>query len=97
MEIIGALSKSNTKSVVYFCRFGNTEIEIASINRLIQETGYSEKIYGSKIKALAIESTDDFKTDKRLVGMIFETENQYATIVLDRYKDLDIYLREIAE
>lgn len=98
MDIVGALAKSNTSELIYFCRFGKTEYEIEAINSLILRTGFSDKIYVSSIKALAIVSADNMKEDKRMVGMIIDGgEGKHTTIILDEYEDLDIYLREIAE
>lgn len=96
-NMVGALSKSNSNSVIYFCIYTETDYEKTAIDKLIQKTRYTGAVSSEDIKYLAIESSDEMKEDCRLVGMIFEYHDVYKSIVLDTYEDLDVYLREIAE
>lgn len=98
MNVIGALAKSNTQSVIYFCTFEKTECEIEGIKKLILDTGYTDKVYVQSIKAVAIESGDEMKAELNFIGIIFKgNEEKFNTITAFGYEDVDIYLREIAE
>lgn len=99
MEIMGALSKGHTQSTIYFCPYNHSSLEKAAIQKLVDDTDYSDEIHGDDIEILAIESKDEMKSDIRLVGLIFkdETNFQHKSIVLKNYTDLRVYLYEMVE
>lgn len=96
-NMVGALSKSNSKSVIYFCIYTETDFEKSAIDKLLRTVEHSLNLDGNDIRFLAVESTDEMEEDCRLVGLIYEHEDVVKSIVLDTYEDLDVYLREIAE
>lgn len=109
MEIVGALARGNNAATIYFVEYSHTYIERQAIQNLIDNMRYSKSIQGTTIKLLALEcsqpcsSEDEAKElmmlNPRLVGLIFENENNgfLKTIILDEYVDLDIYLREFLQ
>lgn len=95
-NIIGAISKANSPSTIYFCKYTHSDIEKSEIQNLVNKTRYAE-LRGEAIRCLAIESTDELVKDIRLVGLVFEGDNCYKTIILETYEDLNIYLNDIFE
>lgn len=96
-NMVGALSKSNSSSVIYFCVYTETEYEKSAINKLLHCANIDTDLDSSDIRFLAIESIDEMNEDCRLVGLIYEHGDIAKSVVLDTYEDLDVYLREIAE
>jgi len=97
MNVIGALAKSNSQSVIYFCKFEKTECEIEGIRNLVAVTGYTEKIYVNSIQAVAIDSCDEMKNELNFIGIIFKNDDKYITLTANGFEDVEVYLREIAE
>lgn len=95
-NMIGALSKSNSDTIIYFCAYTETDYEKSAVQNLVKSTTYNN-LDDKDIQFLAIESADEMKDDCRLVGLIFAHSEGFTSIVLDKYEDLDIYMREIAE
>lgn len=109
MKIIGALARGNSAPTIYFCEYCHSEIEKEGIQALLTNTQYKDDVYGDTIRVLAVECSEDGKSEEetkqillknlRLVGLIFEAHDssEYKSIVLDKYVDLDIYLNEIVD
>lgn len=95
MKIVGALSKSRSESVVYFCECAEDEIEQEKLKGLLDNCKYKEHISNSEIKVIAVESIDEMTEDKRIVGLIFGEGETCKSVVLDAYTELNIYLKEL--
>lgn len=92
------LAKGNSNQIIYFCEYQHTKFQKAAIQSLLNETQYSEDIFGDTIETLAIESSDNLEKDLRLVGLVFKCENgRHKTIVLDNYEILESCFDEMVE
>lgn len=94
MNIVGALAKSHTKSVVYFCEYEAGEIENEKLLKLYEETR-CEIPEEREIRIVVVESDDNMENDKRLVGVMIETPDKLKGVLLKGHEDLDIYLRDL--
>ncbi len=69
MRIVGALSKSNQSSVVYFCSVTLEELEHLACT---EPTFHTAKLTADDRGAmLAVISSDEMKQDKNVVGIMF--------------------------
>ena len=84
MDIVGALSKSHTNSIVYFCEYNEAEWEKEKIAEI------SENL--NNISLVIIDSTDEMTEDVRIVGVV---DSNYAGIYLSGYEDLDVYVKQL--
>lgn len=96
MNIIGALKKSNSKATVYFCDYNNEKIKWEQIIVFLQDYNVMQDLNEEEIYCIAIESCDNLKTDKKLVGMTFYNGRDYVNFVSKDYYDLDLYLKELS-
>jgi hypothetical protein len=93
MKIVGALAKSRTQSVIYFCEYEENEINQDKLIELYKKCGYEGS--DGKVSIVVVESSDNMTEDKRLVGVMFEDNKKIHSVLLDDYADLDFYLQEL--
>lgn len=97
MEMLGALKKSNSPSSVYFCSYQQGEFNWDDVVKLLTKCRLMQDLDEKDIYCIAVESCDEMKQDKRLVGVTFRNGLDYISLVPQGYSDLDFYLKEIAD
>lgn len=99
MEIIGALKKSNSSSTIYFCEYRAEDFDRKDVVELLQRCRLSlreNRNWDDKdIRCIAVESNDELKSDKNLVGITFKSGDYYVSLTPQEYADIDIYLQEL--
>lgn len=97
MNIIGALAKSNSESIIYFCEYNDNEIHKDKLSELLSKSKYKGRIAKSTIRAVAVESTDEMVADKRIVGLLFYENPTWKSVLLPKYEELNIYLKDFTD
>lgn len=97
MEILGALKKSNSASSVFFCDYQHGGFNWDDVVKLLTKCRLMQDLDEKDIYCIAVESCDDMKQDKRLVGITFRNGLDFISLVPQEYSDLDFYLKEIAD
>ena len=97
MRIIGALSQSGQKTVIYFCEC--TKHELDNIDLLLPKTAYCmarKAAEENQSLMLAIESSDELVNERRCVGMIFTDTDGYCIKALsNRHENIAESMEEI--
>lgn len=96
MEIIGALKKSRSQSTIFFCEYKKEDFDWNEIVTLLQSCRLMQDLEENDIYCVAVESRDEMKSDRRLVGITFHSGSEYVSLVPNEYADLDFYLKEIS-
>lgn len=94
MNIVGALSKTQSNDVVYFCKYEEGDIETEKLLELYDKNGYTFPENG-KVRIVVIESTDYMENDKRVIGVMVETPTEIKGVLLDGQEELDYFLKEL--
>lgn len=87
MDIVGALSKSHTNSIVYFCEYNEEECEKIKVSEI-------STIPKENISMVIIDSKDEMTDDMHLVGVVDKTGKG---IYAESYDYLDIYVKQLCE
>lgn len=96
MEIIGALKKSRSQSTIFFCEYRKEDFDWDAIVAFLQSCHLMQDLEDDDIYCIAVESMDEMKSDRRLVGITFHSGADYISLVPKEYADLDFYLKEIS-
>lgn len=97
MKIIGALKKSKTPSTVYFCEYKAEDFDWNEVVSLLQRCDLAQDLDDKDIYCIAVESNDELKSDKNLVGITFRSGEYFVSLTPQGYADLDVYLQELAD
>lgn len=97
MEVIGALKKSKSQTTIFFCLYSEDVFNWDDVVSLLMQCNVQQDLEEENISCVAVESSDNLKTDKRLVGVVFKCNNGFISLTPQEYTDLDFYLRDIAD
>lgn len=85
MDIVGALSKSHTNSIVYFCEYNEEECEKVKVPEICTTPK-------NDISMVIIDSKDEMTEDMRLVGVV---DKSGKGVYIPEYEYLDMYVKQL--